>query len=131
MCGAGDSEEWWCDVFCLHPILGHLIQVRSVHVSVIVPSETVEGDEQQLVPGRPRSCSVLQWGSRTRRVANEAQDSKTEQQHYRGVAPRLYTRLYRLKVSECLISDPQFIYFLGLFSYDLFTLSFSTNYLSV
>lgn len=44
----GDGEEGWRDVRRLDPIQGHLVQVGCVHLAVVVPSEAVEGDEQQL-----------------------------------------------------------------------------------
>lgn len=82
VCWAGDGEEGWGDVFCPHPIPGHLIQARGVHVLVIVPAETIEGDEQQLVSG---SCSIWWWDSSRQRAAGEAEHSEEDQQHCRGL----------------------------------------------
>jgi len=86
--GAGDSDERRRDVLGGPPLTGHLIQVRGVHVSVVVPAETVKRDEQQLVPGGPGGPggpgprSVSWWKNSTERVANEAEDGE-EEQHYR------------------------------------------------
>lgn len=46
----GHGQHRGGDVFGLDSVLHHLIQVRRVHVLVVVPPEAVEGDEQQLVP---------------------------------------------------------------------------------
>ena len=46
----GHGQHRRGDVFGLDSVLHHLIQVRRVHVLVVVPPEAVEGDEQQLVP---------------------------------------------------------------------------------
>lgn len=43
---AGNGEEGWGNIGCLHPILGHLIQVGGFNVLVIVPAEAVKRDEQ-------------------------------------------------------------------------------------
>lgn len=84
MRGVGNGDEGRCDVLCLHPILSHLIQVRGVHILVIVPAETIEGDEQQLVPGGLSSSSVPQWDSSTGKAAYEAEGSQATQQHHKG-----------------------------------------------
>lgn len=42
------------DVLGLDPVGHQLVQVRRVHVLVVVPPEAVEGDEQQLVPAGPQ-----------------------------------------------------------------------------
>ena len=43
---AGNGEEGWGNIGCLHPILGHLIQVGGFNILVIVPAEAVKRDEQ-------------------------------------------------------------------------------------
>lgn len=48
----GHGQHWRGDIFGLDAVLHQLIQVRRVHVLVVVPPEAVEGDEQQLVPRR-------------------------------------------------------------------------------
>lgn len=84
--GASDGDEGRCDVGCLHSILSHPIQVRGLNISVVVPPEAIEGDEQQLVPGRPSEerlqprIRVTCWGSSTGRAGDAAEHSKAEQQ---------------------------------------------------
>lgn len=45
----GDGEIRRSDILGLDSIFGHLVQVWRVHIAVVVPSETVEGDEQDLL----------------------------------------------------------------------------------
>lgn len=45
---AGDRDVRRCDILGLDAVLGHLVKVRCVHVLVVIPSEAVEGDQQQL-----------------------------------------------------------------------------------
>lgn len=47
----GHGQHWGGDVFGFDPVHGQLVQVRRVHVLVVVPPEAVERDQQQLVPG--------------------------------------------------------------------------------
>lgn len=82
MRGAGDGEERRCDVSRLHSIPGHLVQVRGVHVLVVVPSKTIEGDEQQLVPDGPAPRVAQRRRGRRGNPANEAEHGEVDQQHY-------------------------------------------------
>lgn len=50
MCRTGDGDVWRGDILGLDSFLGHLVKVWRVHVQVVVPSETIEGYEQQLLP---------------------------------------------------------------------------------
>lgn len=45
----GDGEVRRCNVSCFDPILGHLVQVWGVHIPIVIPPETVERNEQQLL----------------------------------------------------------------------------------
>lgn len=49
--GAGLGDEGRGHVASFHPVQCHGIQVGGVHVLVIVPAETIEGYQEQLVPG--------------------------------------------------------------------------------
>lgn len=66
------------------PSLAIFIQVRGVHILVIVPAETIKGYEQQLVPGGLSSPSVPHWDSSTGKAAYEAEGSQATQQHHKG-----------------------------------------------
>lgn len=58
VCRTGDGEVRRCDIHSFDSILGHLVEVRRVHVAVVIPPEAVEGDQQHLLPlvfGRRRS----------------------------------------------------------------------------
>lgn len=46
MCGTGDGEVRWGHISGLDPVFGHCVQIRRVHIAVIVPPEAIEGDEQ-------------------------------------------------------------------------------------
>lgn len=50
VCRTGDGEVRGSHVLGLDSILGHLVEVWRVHVAVVVPPETVEGDEQHFLP---------------------------------------------------------------------------------
>ena len=47
----GHGDRGRGDVLGLHAIPNQLVEVRRVHVLVVVPAEPVEGDHQQLVVG--------------------------------------------------------------------------------
>lgn len=49
MCRTGDGEVRRCDIQGFDSILGHFVKVWRVHITVVIPSETIEGDEQQLL----------------------------------------------------------------------------------
>lgn len=49
VCGAGDSQVRRCDIQGFDSIHGHFVEVRCVHITVIIPSETIEGDQQHLL----------------------------------------------------------------------------------
>lgn len=50
VCWTGDGYEWGRHVSGPDTILGHGVQVGGVHISVIVPAESIKGDQKQLVP---------------------------------------------------------------------------------
>lgn len=50
VCRAGDGEVRRCDIQGFDSILGHFVKVWRVHITVVIPAEPVEGDEQQLLP---------------------------------------------------------------------------------
>lgn len=46
MCRTGDSEVRRCDILGFDAVRGHFVEVRRVDIAVVVPAETVEGDQQ-------------------------------------------------------------------------------------
>lgn len=50
MTRASDCYIGWDDISSFYTILSHLVEIWCVHISVIIPSESIKGDEQQLVP---------------------------------------------------------------------------------
>lgn len=56
MSRTGDGQEGRRDKRRLDPVQGHLVQVRRVHVTVVVPAEAIEGDEQHLGATRAQWC---------------------------------------------------------------------------
>lgn len=46
---ASDCNIGWCDISSFYTILSHLVEIWCVHIPVIIPSESIKGDEQQLV----------------------------------------------------------------------------------
>lgn len=46
VCRAGDGDERRGHVCGFDPVLRHGVQVRRVHVPVVVPPEAIKGDEQ-------------------------------------------------------------------------------------
>lgn len=56
MCWTCDGEVWWSDVLGFDSIRCHFVQIRCVHITVIIPAETVKGDEQD-------SVATLVYGS--------------------------------------------------------------------
>ena len=46
MCGTGDGEVRWGHIYGLDPVFGQCVQIRPVHIAVVVPPEAIEGDEQ-------------------------------------------------------------------------------------
>lgn len=49
VCWTGDGEESRGGVLGFDTIPGHLVEVGRVHVAVVIPPETIEGDQQQLL----------------------------------------------------------------------------------
>lgn len=49
VCRAGDGEVGRCDVQGFHSVHGHFVEVRRVHIAVVIPPESVEGDQQHLL----------------------------------------------------------------------------------
>lgn len=49
VCRAGDGEVRRCDIQGFDSILGHFVEVWCVHITVVIPPEAIEGDEQQLL----------------------------------------------------------------------------------
>ena len=49
VCRAGDGEVGRCDIQGFHSVHGHFVEVRRVHIAVVIPPESVEGDQQHLL----------------------------------------------------------------------------------
>lgn len=49
VCRTGDGEVRRCDVLGFDSILGHFVEVWCVNIAVVIPSETIEGDQQHFL----------------------------------------------------------------------------------
>lgn len=49
VCRAGDGEVRRCDIQGFDSILGHFVKVWCVHITVVIPPEAIEGDEEHLL----------------------------------------------------------------------------------
>lgn len=67
----GHGQHGRGDVFGLDPVRSQLVQVRRVHVLVVVPPEAVEGDQQQLATRHRRLAQRLGGGADDRRQNQE------------------------------------------------------------
>lgn len=74
---ASDRYVGWDDISSFYAILSHLVKIWCVHIPVIIPSESIKGDEQKLVS----SCCTgfFDWSKESWR--NCKQPKTYRQQH--------------------------------------------------
>lgn len=62
VCRTGDGEVRRGDIQGFDAVLGHLVEVRRVHVAVVIPPETIEWDQQHLLSLVVYRRSEDRWG---------------------------------------------------------------------